>query len=85
MKIESKRVYRVGDREFETREDAERYAEYGGYGELIEPYLEARGYNEAETRADLTNRTRAVNVLVDYLRWSDEEAQPDEQDTREAA
>ena len=85
MKIESRRVYFVGDREFETREDAERYAEYGGYGEMIEPYLEARGYNDAETRSDLTNRTRAVNVLVDYLRWADEEAQPDEQDTREAA
>ena len=85
MKIESSRVYRVGDKEFKTRDAAERYAEYGGYGDLIEPYLEARGYNEAETRADLTNRTRAINVLVDYFRFVDEEAQLDEQDTREAA
>ena len=76
MKIESKRVYFVNGREFDTREDAERFAEYGGYGEMIEPYLEARGFNDPETRADLTNRTRIVNALVDYFRWAEEEAEP---------
>jgi len=76
MKIESKRMYFVGDREFDSREEAERFAEYGGYSDLIEPYLEARGYNEAETRADLTNRTRAINVLVDYFRFVDEQEEP---------
>ena len=76
MKIESKRVWSVNGREFETREEAERFAEYGGYGELIEPYLEARGYNNAETRADLTARTRVVNALVDYFRFVDEQDEP---------
>ena len=76
MKIESKRVWSVNGREFETREEAERFAEYGGYGELIEPYLEDRGYNEAETRSDLTNRTRVINALVDYFRFVDEQEEP---------
>jgi hypothetical protein len=78
MKIESKRVYFVSGREFETRDDAKRFAEYGGYEHAIEPYLEARGFNDPETRADLTNRTRIVNVLVDYFRWAEEEAQPEQ-------
>ena len=77
MKIESKRKYYVGENEFDSRDDAKRFAEYGGYGELIEPYLEARGYNEPETRAEVTARTRAINVLVDYLRWSDEQDEPE--------
>ena len=76
MKIESKRVWSVNGQDFYSREDAKRFAEYGGFAEMIEPYLEARGYNEAETRSDLTNRTRAVNVLVDYLRWSDKHEEP---------
>ena len=77
MKIESKRIWRVGDRESESREAAEQFAEYGGYGELIEPYLEARGYNDAETQADLTARTRVVNALVDYFRFVDEQDEPE--------
>jgi len=76
MKVETGKVYFVGEKEFKTREAAERYAEYGGYGDMIEPYLEARGYNEAETRSDLTNRTRAINVLVDYFRFVDEQPEP---------
>jgi len=87
MKIESKRVWSVNGKDFYSREDAKRFAEYGGYAEMIEPYLEARGYDEPETRAEVMARTRSVNVLVDYLDWAAQQDlfRSDEQETREAA
>jgi len=87
MKIESKRVWSVNGREFYSREDAARFAEYGGYAEMIEPFLVDRGYSEPETRAELTARTRVVNVLVEYLEWAARQDlfRSDEQETREAA
>jgi len=87
MKIESKRVWSVNGREFYSREDAARFAEYGGYAEMIEPFLVDRGYSEPETRAELTARTRVVNVLVEYLEWAARQDlfRVDEQETREAA
>ena len=87
MKIESKRVWSVNGREFYSREDAARFAEYGGYAEMIEPFLVDRGYSEPETRAELTARTRVVNVLVEYLDWAAQQDlfRTEEQETREAA
>ena len=76
MKIESKRKYYVGGEEFDSREDAKRFAEYGGYGDMIEPYLEAKGLKGAVSRADLTTRTRIVNILVDYFNFVDEQPEP---------
>ena len=77
----------VDHREFDTREDAERFAEYGGFAEMIEPFLIAHGYSDPETRAELTARTRVVNVLVEYLDWAAQQDlfRSDEQETREAA
>jgi hypothetical protein len=71
MKIQSKKIFVVGDREFDTREEATRFAEYGDYSEEIEGYLSAIGLTGNLDRGGLTNRTRIVNVLVDFLRWQD--------------
>jgi len=87
MKIESKRVWSVNGQDFYSREDAKRFAEYGGFAEMIEPFLIAHGYSDPETRAELTARTRVVNVLVEYLDWASRQDlfRSDEQETREAA
>jgi hypothetical protein len=73
MKIESKKIFIVGNREFDTREEAIRYSEYGDYSEEIEGYLSAIGLTGNLDRGGLTNRTRIVNILVDFLRWQDAE------------
>jgi hypothetical protein len=71
MKIESKKIFIVGNREFDNREDAVRFAEFADYSEEIEGYLSAVGLTGALDRGGLTNRTRIVNILVDFLRWQD--------------
>ena len=57
-------------REFATREDAARYAAYGDYAEEIEAYLEARGYYNPDSAAQIL----VTETLVDFLTWQDERA-----------
>ena len=71
MKIESKKVYIVGNREFDTREEATRFAEYGDYSEEIEGYLSAIGLTGNLDRAGLTTGPPIANILVNYLPWRD--------------
>ena len=85
LKIETKRVFVVEGKEFQTIEDAEEYAQTGGeWGELIGAYLEDRGLNGDE-RGDKTIRTRTVNVLRDFLAWQRETANAEVEEQLKAA
>jgi hypothetical protein len=69
MATEIKRVWKVGDEEFEAKAEARAYLEGGAdYKEVIDDYLTTLPEEVLEARG---NVTRIKRTLAPFLRWYD--------------
>jgi hypothetical protein len=71
MATEIKRVWKVGEHEFETKAEVNEYLEGGGeHKEVIDEYLDTL---PEEVRAGRGNVTRIRRTLAPFLRWYDQQ------------